>query len=229
MVLDPIPQSLPVHFFGSRPQPPTSRKETLGKHRTELVQQKKDLLHQRRDLSHQRKDLVTQGKTWLKKEKTCHKKGYHTKGKTCLGYQVFSLVWLSHQRKDLAQERKDMSQTRKRETFMIERGGHLRGLGNPSKFFLWCDHLSCDMSERTSLKTCHKKGETFRIKESLSRRPVLQKAFPSEGFPFRTRVVPLQCLRWVLSCVCMFLHLWHVHMGWLRLVGLINLYVSCAE
>jgi len=28
MVLDPIPQSLPVHFFGSRPQPPTSHKET---------------------------------------------------------------------------------------------------------------------------------------------------------------------------------------------------------
>ena len=27
MVLDPIPQSLPVHFFGSRPQPPTSRGE----------------------------------------------------------------------------------------------------------------------------------------------------------------------------------------------------------
>ena len=27
MVLDPIPQSLPVHFFGSRPQPPTSRSE----------------------------------------------------------------------------------------------------------------------------------------------------------------------------------------------------------
>jgi len=26
MVLDPIPQSLPVHFFGSRPQPPTSHK-----------------------------------------------------------------------------------------------------------------------------------------------------------------------------------------------------------
>ena len=25
MVLDPIPQPLPVHFFGSRPQPPTSR------------------------------------------------------------------------------------------------------------------------------------------------------------------------------------------------------------
>ena len=25
MVLDPIPQILPVHFFGSRPQPPTSR------------------------------------------------------------------------------------------------------------------------------------------------------------------------------------------------------------
>jgi len=24
MVLDPIPQSLPVHIFGSRPQPPTS-------------------------------------------------------------------------------------------------------------------------------------------------------------------------------------------------------------
>jgi len=24
MVVDPIPQSLPVHFFGSRPQPPTS-------------------------------------------------------------------------------------------------------------------------------------------------------------------------------------------------------------
>jgi len=27
MVLDPIPQSLPVHIFGSRPQPPTSRDE----------------------------------------------------------------------------------------------------------------------------------------------------------------------------------------------------------
>ena len=26
MVLDPIPQSLPVHFFGSRPQPPTSHR-----------------------------------------------------------------------------------------------------------------------------------------------------------------------------------------------------------
>ena len=25
MVLDPIPESLPVHFFGSRPQPPTSQ------------------------------------------------------------------------------------------------------------------------------------------------------------------------------------------------------------
>jgi len=29
MVLDPIPQSLPVHFFGSRPQPPTSRLPTM--------------------------------------------------------------------------------------------------------------------------------------------------------------------------------------------------------
>ena len=29
MVLDPIPQSLPVHFFGSRPQPPTSRKSSI--------------------------------------------------------------------------------------------------------------------------------------------------------------------------------------------------------
>ena len=28
MVLDPIPQSLPVHFFGSRPQPPTSLDDT---------------------------------------------------------------------------------------------------------------------------------------------------------------------------------------------------------
>ena len=27
MVLDPIPQSLPVHFFGSRPQPPTSHRD----------------------------------------------------------------------------------------------------------------------------------------------------------------------------------------------------------
>ena len=27
MVLDPIPQPLPVHFFGSRPQPPTSPQE----------------------------------------------------------------------------------------------------------------------------------------------------------------------------------------------------------
>ena len=29
MVLDPIPQSLPVHFFGSRPQPPTSRVDSV--------------------------------------------------------------------------------------------------------------------------------------------------------------------------------------------------------
>ena len=29
MVLDPIPQPLPVHFFGSRPQPPTSRPASL--------------------------------------------------------------------------------------------------------------------------------------------------------------------------------------------------------
>jgi len=29
MVLDPIPQSLKVHFFGSRPQPPTSRDAAL--------------------------------------------------------------------------------------------------------------------------------------------------------------------------------------------------------
>ena len=28
MVLDPIPQPLPVHFFGSRPQPPTSHLHT---------------------------------------------------------------------------------------------------------------------------------------------------------------------------------------------------------
>ena len=28
MVLDPIPQPLPVHFFGSRPQPPTSQVDT---------------------------------------------------------------------------------------------------------------------------------------------------------------------------------------------------------
>ena len=28
MVVDPIPQSLPVHFFGSRPQPPTSHQKT---------------------------------------------------------------------------------------------------------------------------------------------------------------------------------------------------------
>ena len=31
MVLDPIPQSLPVHFFGSRPQPPTSPHDCLSK------------------------------------------------------------------------------------------------------------------------------------------------------------------------------------------------------
>jgi len=30
MVFDPIPQSLPVHFFGSRPQPPTSRNAILA-------------------------------------------------------------------------------------------------------------------------------------------------------------------------------------------------------
>ena len=32
MVLDPIPQSLPVHFFGSRPQPPTSLPTPPSRH-----------------------------------------------------------------------------------------------------------------------------------------------------------------------------------------------------
>jgi len=37
MVLDPIPQSLPVHFFGSRPQPPTSPHDaTYCTHTTEI-------------------------------------------------------------------------------------------------------------------------------------------------------------------------------------------------
>ena len=33
MVLDPIPQPLPVHFFGSRPQPPTSHRNALHTYR----------------------------------------------------------------------------------------------------------------------------------------------------------------------------------------------------
>ena len=32
MVLDPIPQSLPVHFFGSRPQPHTSPQDVVRVH-----------------------------------------------------------------------------------------------------------------------------------------------------------------------------------------------------
>jgi len=32
MVLDPIPQSLPLHFFGSRPQPPTSPLSSTSVH-----------------------------------------------------------------------------------------------------------------------------------------------------------------------------------------------------
>ena len=39
MVLDPIPQSLPVHFFGSRPQPPTSRtrqNDNQAQHRSQI-------------------------------------------------------------------------------------------------------------------------------------------------------------------------------------------------
>ena len=36
MVLDPIPQSLPVHFFGSRPQPPTSQIRTTRLSRRRL-------------------------------------------------------------------------------------------------------------------------------------------------------------------------------------------------
>ena len=36
MILDPIPQSFPVHFFGSRPQPPTSLSDIF----TDLVQQR---------------------------------------------------------------------------------------------------------------------------------------------------------------------------------------------
>jgi len=52
MVLDPMPQPLPVHFFGSRPQPPTSpeiaeneslKQETshlLGEHRCVCVRER---------------------------------------------------------------------------------------------------------------------------------------------------------------------------------------------
>ena len=34
MVLDPIPQPLPVHFLGSRPQPPTSHQEECSESQT---------------------------------------------------------------------------------------------------------------------------------------------------------------------------------------------------
>ena len=37
MVLDPIPQSLPVHFFESRPQPPTSYTVITQTHYTDSV------------------------------------------------------------------------------------------------------------------------------------------------------------------------------------------------
>ena len=36
MVLDPIPQPLPVHFFGFRPQPPTSRYECILKQKHQI-------------------------------------------------------------------------------------------------------------------------------------------------------------------------------------------------
>jgi len=38
MVLDPIPQSLPVHFFGSRPQPPTSPAASAYRHDVSVLQ-----------------------------------------------------------------------------------------------------------------------------------------------------------------------------------------------
>ena len=37
MVLDPIPQSLPVHFFGSRPQPPTSCRMEVSTHTYHII------------------------------------------------------------------------------------------------------------------------------------------------------------------------------------------------
>jgi len=38
MVIDPIPQSLPVHFFGSRPQPPTSPAASAYRHDVSVLQ-----------------------------------------------------------------------------------------------------------------------------------------------------------------------------------------------
>ena len=38
MVLAPIPQSLPVHFFGSRPQPPTSPAASAYRHDVSVLQ-----------------------------------------------------------------------------------------------------------------------------------------------------------------------------------------------
>jgi len=46
MVLDPIPQPLPVHFFGSRPQPPTSPKNPVL-YATTLVTRKNPFLYAR--------------------------------------------------------------------------------------------------------------------------------------------------------------------------------------
>ena len=51
MVLDPIPQPLPVHFFGSRPQPPTSPRQSVNTLAEYLVFTKKKNCEPKRPLS----------------------------------------------------------------------------------------------------------------------------------------------------------------------------------
>jgi len=67
MVLDPIPQSLPVHFFGSRPQPPTSHPPSPCSHRCLRVASKAPKTNKSRSHKKDAKDADNKEKAKVRK------------------------------------------------------------------------------------------------------------------------------------------------------------------
>ena len=105
MVLDPIPQSLPVHFFGSRPQPPTSQNRSILRTRgwveTNLVGRERAFKHRnmswnacilggkivyfRREVSLFSMETVSRGPSRISSPQTCAHRERET---GCLEYMI---------------------------------------------------------------------------------------------------------------------------------------------
>ena len=113
MVLDPIPQSLPVHFFGSRPQPPTSRRETSQERhqkrdiRRETSVRKMFLQYKERDLC---VELNAKGEKGNQKRHTLthtHAHTYTHNRNTLMGHEA--TFWKRNSRKGPKWQQNDSS------------------------------------------------------------------------------------------------------------------------